>query len=137
MGPGRTNYDWIMQTEIDDRTAKRIVDLNADGSWVDEDGGILDKALFDYTSALGIPSLMGIKPATGSRGDVSVWHSWQNGIWTLKVKRARNTGADDDVQFTSVDSPYWFSVGVMDAAAIAHATPGGFAGTAYQFILAP
>jgi len=133
--PGRTDYHWIMQTEIDNNTARLIVDLNADGNWVDEDGTILDKADFGFTSNKVIPSLMGIKPGTGSRGDVSAWHNWADGTWTLKVKRARDTGAADDVQFTIPGEPYWFSIGVMNAAAIAHATPNGYTGTAYQLIL--
>jgi len=133
--PGRTDYHWIMQTEIDDGTARLIVDMNVDGNWVDEDGIILDQASFEYDSDTVIPSLKGIKPATGSRGDVSAWHNWSNGTWTLKVKRARDTGSDDDVQFTQLGTPYWFSVGVMNAAAIAHATPGGLAGTPSQLIL--
>ncbi|NNE09435.1 MAG: hypothetical protein HKN20_12815, partial [Gemmatimonadetes bacterium] len=133
--PGRTDYHWIMQTEIDDGTARMIMDLNADGNWVDEDGTVLDKTLFGYDSDITIPSLQGIKPGTGSRGDVSAWHNWSNGMWTLKIMRARDTGAADDVQWTAVGEPYYFSIGVMNASAIAHATPGGFAGTAYQLIL--
>ncbi len=133
--PGRTDYHWIMQTEIDAGVARLIVDLNDDGNWVDEDGTVLDKSLFGYDSDIVIPSLMGIKPGTGSRGDVSAWHNWSNGEWSLKIKRARDTGNTDDVQYTMTGEPYWFSVGIMNNAAIAHATPGGFAGTAYQLIL--
>lgn len=133
--PGRTDYHWIMQTEIDDDTARMIVDRNVDNNWVDEDGTVLDKTLFGYDSDMVIPSLMGIKPATGSRADVSAWHNWSAGTWTLKIKRARDTGTVDDVQFKELGIPYWFSVGIMNSAAIAHATPGGFAGEAFQLIL--
>jgi len=134
--PGRDDYHWITQAEIDAETAKMIMDLDANGDYVDEDGTVLDKTQFGYTSPKCIPSLMGIKPGTGSRGDVSVWHNWANGEWTIKIKRARNTGTTDDLQFDTVGASYWFSVGVMNSAAIAHATPGGFAGDAFEFILA-
>lgn len=133
--PGRTDYHWILQSEIDDGTARKIVDLNADGNFVDEDGTVLEKSEFGYSSNKVIPSLKGIQPATGSRGDVSAWHKWENGKWTLKIKRARDTGNDDDLQFTTPGDEYWFSVGIMDAAAIAHALPDGFSGTAYRMIL--
>ncbi len=133
--PGATDYHWITQADMDAGVAREIVDMNADGDWVDEDGTVLLKAEFGYTSNKVIPSLMGIKPGTGSRGDVSAWHNWADGTWTLKIKRARDTGTDDDVQYTTLGVPYLFSVGIMNNAAIAHATPGGYAGTAYQLIL--
>ena len=40
-----------------------------------------------------------------------------------------------DVQFTARGVPYWVSVGIMNAAAIAHSTPNGLTGTAFQLIL--
>lgn len=136
--PDRTDYHWILKSEVDDGTAKEIVDLDSTGNFIDEVGNVLNKADFGYTSNKVISSLYNIKPGTGSRGDISAWHDWSNNTWTLKVKRARDTGNDDDVQFTEVGevNSYWFSIGVMDAAAIAHATPGGWAGPPYQMILA-
>jgi hypothetical protein len=134
--PGRTNYHWILQSEIDDDTAREIVDLNGDNDWVDEDGTVLERALFGFDSDLVIPSLMGIKPGTGSRGEVSVWENWADGEWTVKIRRSRATSTiEEDVQFTELGVPYWFSVGIMNGAAIAHSTPNGFSGTAYQLIL--
>lgn len=133
--PGRSGYNWIMQSEIDDGTARKIVDMDATGNLVDEDGTVLDKALFDYSSQLVIPSVYGIQPATESRGDVDAWYKWENGHWYLKVKRLRDTGNGDDVQFTKLHVPYEFSIGVMNNAAIAHATPGGWSGYAYKLIL--
>ncbi|HEU4928420.1 MAG TPA: ethylbenzene dehydrogenase-related protein, partial [Candidatus Krumholzibacteria bacterium] len=133
--PGRTNYHWIMQSEIDNGTARKIVDMDADGNLIDEDGTVLDKTQFGYSSALVIPSVHGIQPATGSRGDVDAWYRWENGHWYLKVKRLRDTGNDDDVQFAKRNHPYEFSIGIMNAASIAHATPGGWSGLAYRLIL--
>jgi uncharacterized lipoprotein NlpE involved in copper resistance len=134
--PGRTDYHWIMQSEIDDGTARLIVNL-VDSNWVDEDGTVLDHTLFGYDSDLVIPSLMGIQPGTEGRADVNAWHNWADGEWTLKVKRARATELTaEDVQFTETNTPYWFSIGVMNSAAIAHATPGGMSGTAYPLYIA-
>ena len=134
--PNRQNYHWILQSEITDGTAKLIVDMDANGNFIDEASNVLDKTQHGFLSPLCVPSLIEIKPATGSRGDVSVWHNWSNGMWTLKIKRLRNTGNSDDLQFTQTGTPYWFSIGVMNAAAIAHAIPGGFTGTAYAMYLA-
>ncbi len=133
--PGREDYHWILQSEIDEGLAKRIVDMDGSGNLIDEDNKVLDKSLFGRNSTKCIPSLMEVKPATGSRGDVSVMHSWSNSTWTLKIKRLRDTGNDDDVQFTQTGTPYWFSIAVMNAAAIAHAIPGGESGDAYPMIL--
>ena len=98
-----------------------------------EDGNLLPG---ERDSDLVIPSLMGIKPGTGSRGEVSVWENWADGEWTVKIRRSRATlNIAEDVQFTELSVPYWFSVGIMNAAAIAHSTPNGRSGTAYQLIL--
>jgi len=133
--PGRSDYHWIMQSEIDNGAAREIVDMDASGNLVDQDGTVLDRTLFGYDSALVIPSVFGIRPATGSRGDVDAWYQWENGRWYLKIKRVRDTGNADDVQFTKRNTPYQFSIGVMNNASIAHATPGGWDGNAYELIL--
>lgn len=135
--PGRSNYDWISAAEIAAGTARKIVDVDANGNLVDEDATVLNRTLFGYGTALVIPSLKEIKAATGSRGDVSAWHNWSGGQWTLKIKRLRNTGNTDDVQFTQTSNDYWFSVGIMNAAAIAHSTPGGWTASAYRLSLKP
>lgn len=133
--PGRTDYHWIMQSEIDNGTARKIVDMDASGNLIDQDGTVLDRTQFGYDSGFVIPSVVGIKPATGSRGDVDAWYRWESGRWYVKIKRLRDTANADDVQFTKRNTPYQFSIGVMNNASIAHATPGGWDGNAYELIL--
>ncbi len=138
--PGQTNYHWILKTAIDDGTAKMIVEIDEDNNLIDEDGTILDAE--DYTlannstlsSSILIPSIQDIKPATGSRGDVEAWEDYDESTntWRLEIKRKLDTGTDDDIQFDDLTDEYWFSIGVFDAAAIAHALPGGMAGTGYK-----
>ncbi len=135
--PGRTDYHWIMRTEIEDGTARMITDF-VDGNFVDEDGTVLNSADFGYDSDIVIPSLQDIRPGTEGRADVNAWHNWADGMWTLKVKRARDTGAPlEDVQFTETNTAYWFSIAPMNSAAIAHSTPDGLQGTSYPLYLQP
>lgn len=56
-------------------------------------------------------------------------------MWTLKVKRARNTGNSDDVSFVPTETQIWYSIAVMDNAEIAHPTLGGMAGYSYPLYL--
>jgi hypothetical protein len=138
--PGQTNYHWILKTEIDDGTAKQIVEIDEDNNLIDEDGTILEAEDFTLannstlSSSILIPSIQDIKPATGSRGDVEAWEDYDESTntWRLEIKRRLDTGTDDDIQFDDLTDEYWFSIGVFDAAAIAHALPGGMAGTGYK-----
>lgn len=135
--PDRMNYHWILQSEIDAGIAKRIVGMDSDGNLVDEDGTVLNKEKYGHDSAWTLPSLTRIQPGSGSRADVREAHTWADGVWTLEIVRNRDTGdPEHDVQFTGTGIPYEFSIGVMDAAAIAHATPGGFDGDVFELILA-
>jgi len=132
--PGATDYHWIM---ADDANARQIVEIDAEGNLVDEDGTILAKELFDGDSAVQIPSLYGIKPATGSRGDVTAYHNYNasSHTWTLEVQRALDTGNADDVDFSDPEKEYYFSVAVFDGAAIAHAVPGGMSGNSFPLVM--
>lgn len=49
----------------------------------------------------------------GSRGDIEAKGIWKKGTWTLEMKRALNTGHDDDVQFDPLKSNY-FGLAVFD-----------------------
>ena len=149
--PGQTNYHWILKTEIDDGTAKQIVDIDEDNNLIDEDGNILEAEDFtlannsNLNSSMLIPSIQDVKPATGSRGDVEAWEDYDESTntWRLEIKRKLITGNEDDIQFNDLNAEYWFSIGVFDAAAIAHAIPGGMmgmmgmmgmGGTGYKFV---
>lgn len=122
--PGEEDYHWILK---DDPRAKKIVLINEDNDLVDEEGNSIPRDV-------NIPSLYNITPATGSRGDVTVYHSYEEGVWTLEVKRKRSTGYKDDIDFGDDKGLYFFSIAVFDAAAIAHAVPG-VKGDSYQLIL--
>jgi hypothetical protein len=54
-----------------------------------------------------------LSPFVGSRGDVAAKGTWSDGKWTVLIRRALNTGHDDDVVFTP-PKPVPFGVAVMD-----------------------
>ena len=131
--PGKSDYHWIM---ADDASARKIVDIDTNRNLIDEDGTVISIENFLMGSPNIIPSIMEVKPATGSRGDVAVVEYYDDATktWNLEIKRARVTGNDDDVQFSDTKASYDFSVAVFNAAAIAHATPGGLSGRPYVLI---
>ncbi|MEE8403487.1 MAG: ethylbenzene dehydrogenase-related protein [Candidatus Hydrothermarchaeaceae archaeon] len=49
----------------------------------------------------------------GSRGDIEAKGIWKKGAWTLEIKRALNTGHDDDVQFDP-SKVYYFGMSIFD-----------------------
>lgn len=132
--PGKKNYNWILAS---DNAKKKIVKIDKDLNLIDEDGNVLKKEDFPGDSDNLIPSISELKPATGSRGDVAAYYNYDNSskTWTLEVERAIKTGNKDDVDFSDAKKTYYFSIAVFDAAAIAHATPGGLAGKAFPMII--
>ena len=134
--PGREDYHWILKSEIENGTAKKIVKMDKYGNLVDEAGNTLSTGDFYFGSPRVIPSLAPVRMGEGSRADVREAHNFEDGMWTLEIVRARNTGDEEhDVQFTETGKPYLFSLAIMDNEAIAHSTPGGLLGTAYKLIL--
>ncbi|MGL1894273.1 MAG: ethylbenzene dehydrogenase-related protein [Spirochaetaceae bacterium] len=121
--PGKQDYHWIMKG---DNSAKKIVEVNVDLDLIDQDGTVIPRNTK-------IPSLYGITPATGSRGDVAVYHNFEDGLWTLEVKRKLSTGNDDDIDFSDKKQMYYFSVAVFNEAAIAHAYSGA-SGTSFPLV---
>ena len=132
--PGKKDYNFILAS---DPGKRKIVALNSDNNLVDEDGTVLKKEDFTGDAAIRIPSVVEVKPATGSRGDVAAFSNYDEvtKTWTVEMGRKISTGHDDDVDFSDAEHTYYFSLAVFDAAAIAHATPGGMAGTAYPMII--
>ena len=59
-----------------------------------------------------IPAFV-IEPAVGSRGDVEAIGTYQDGKWILVIRRALNTGNDDDVEFIP-NKPLPFGMSVLD-----------------------
>ncbi|MEP6795919.1 MAG: ethylbenzene dehydrogenase-related protein [Saprospiraceae bacterium] len=125
--PTRTNYGWIMKTEIDNGTAKQITSVDANGV-LTYDGGTIDPiADVDFQRAgagVGAKAIPGItmSPYEGSRGDITCKAVHTGSGWILEFKRALNTGDTErkDVDFSSLDDQY-FGFGVFDNAQIAHA----------------
>jgi hypothetical protein len=62
---------------------------------------------------------------TGDRGDLSAAWQWVDGVWTLEVGRALDTGSEFDVQFTDLTLPYYFGVAVFDNAQVRHGYQDG------------
>ncbi len=65
------------------------------------------------------------EPFEGSRGDVWTSARYDDGTWTLEIRRALDTGHDDDVQFTDLAREYPFGVAVFDNTQINHAAHAG------------
>ena len=63
------------------------------------------------SGALIPPSVLA--PWVGSRGDVQVQGTWQDGKWVVVLMRALNTGHEDDLAMTP-PKPYPFGVAVFD-----------------------
>jgi hypothetical protein len=70
-----------------------------------------------------------VKPFAGSRGDISSAAKWENGTWTIEMKRKLVTTGDkvaeQDVQFSDLGKAYAFGVAVFDNAQINHLYHGG------------
>ncbi|MFQ5750936.1 MAG: T9SS type A sorting domain-containing protein, partial [bacterium] len=64
----------------------------------------------------------------GSRGDIMQAATWDNGVWYTEIKRALNTGHDDDAQFTV--GSFKFGIALMDnGGGDAHWTTGSVLNT--------
>jgi hypothetical protein len=59
--------------------------------------------------------------AVGDRGDISAGWSYTDGMWTLELGRALETGSEFDVQFSDPALPYYFGIAVFDNAQVRHA----------------
>lgn len=54
-----------------------------------------------------------LTPKTDGRNDVAAYSSWENGVWTLIMQRARNTGNNDDHVIHPADENYTFGFAVF------------------------
>lgn len=77
----------------------------------------------EYNQSNRIPGLTGA-PFTGSRGDIDVYAQWNDGMWTLEMRRKLVTTGENaetqDVQFNDLTKPYPFGVAVFDNTQINH-----------------
>ncbi|MFK5958825.1 MAG: ethylbenzene dehydrogenase-related protein [Lutibacter sp.] len=128
--PGKTDYYWILTSEVTDGTAVEIVGVHDNGTLDLANGGTIDPvADVDYqrpvTTDLHSPALKGMPsittaPFVGSRGDLLCGQTYTGNGWILEWKRPLNTGNADDIAYDTTQS-YQFGLGIFDNAAIAHA----------------
>ena len=59
-----------------------------------------------------VPQLIKQEPS-GSQADIPVAANWNNGYWTVELKRNLATGCDYDVQFDDLSKDYHFAVSLM------------------------
>jgi hypothetical protein len=123
--PSRTNYKWIMQSEVASALQVTAVAQNgvltlSDGSTLDP---IADKEYQRLGQGLGSKAVPGIiiSSYTGNRGDISCKSSYTGSGWILEFKRALKTGDTNkmDVDFSSLADQY-FGFAIFENAQIAH-----------------
>ena len=125
--PGRTDYFWVGQDEVDAGTALEVTAVDGNGVLTLSDGSTLDAfndaAYAQSTGNKRVPSVV-TSAFTGGRGDISIKAIHTGSGWVAEVSRKLNTGDVDDVIFdSSVELPFGFAI--FDNAAIAHAIKPG------------
>lgn len=101
------------------------VDLSPDAG--DDEGLFLlkseavpyDPALDTYPVGTVLPAVVVDAPFEGDRGDVSAAAHWEDGMWTLEVRRALDTGSEYDLPI-STSKPTYLWVAVFDHAQTRH-----------------
>ncbi|MFV2082001.1 MAG: ethylbenzene dehydrogenase-related protein, partial [bacterium] len=70
-----------------------------------------------------VPGII-ITPFQGSRGDIEMRGNWDNGVWTVEIRRKLVTSGDkakiQDVQFDDLSKEYNFGISVFDNSQINH-----------------
>jgi len=122
--PGRENYYWIAQSEIDGGTAKEVTAVALDGT-LTYDGGTIDpNGDPAYSQGFGnkrMPSIIINPGGQGSdgRSEVRVIAQHVGSGWQLEIMRKLNTGDPTDAVFTPGQSMP-FGLAIFNNAAIAH-----------------
>ncbi len=125
--PNKTNYNWIMNSEVTAGTAKLVTGVSDKGILTLSDGTTIDPnndpEYLRVGAGVGPKSIPGVTlndAYTGSMGDIPCKAVWANGVWTLEFKRALKTSdSENDIDFTSLDDQY-FGFAVFENAQIAH-----------------
>jgi len=122
--PGRENYYWIEQAEIDGETAKAVTAIAMDGTLTYDGGTINPNGDPAYSQGFGnkrMPSVI-INPGLGEndgRGEVQVRANHIGSGWQLEIRRKLNTGDPTDAEFViGEDIP--FGLAIFNNAAIGH-----------------
>jgi hypothetical protein len=127
MIPSKTDYGWIMNTEVTAGTAKLITAVDANGVLTLNDATTVDPNVGTDFQRVGagvgpkaIPGLTLNAGYTGSAGDIFCKTSYTGSGWIMEIKRALNTGdAVYDVDFSSLEDQY-FGIAIFENAQIAH-----------------
>ncbi|WP_296700029.1 ethylbenzene dehydrogenase-related protein [Thiocapsa sp. UBA6158] len=149
-GPvGQVDDQWLDHTRFDPETAKnagRKSDAKTGGGYADialvegvpefmsgdgkaaNKGGAYwvmadEKVPFDdsrFEPGDEVASIM-IAPFEGDRGDIALGLSWNDGVWSMEMRRKLVTGSETDVQFEDLTAAYPFAVSVFDNAQVRHA----------------
>jgi len=129
--PGRTDYGWIMNTEVTAGTAKLITAVDANGVLTLSDLTTIDPNVGTDYQRIGSYGSGGVGPKvipgitlndsyTLGQGDISCKATHTGTGWIIEIKRALNTGdAVYDVDFSSLADQY-FGFAVFENAQIAH-----------------
>jgi len=122
--PGRENYYWITQTEIDNGTAKLVTDVATNGV-LTYDGGTIDpNGDPAYSQGFGnkrMPSVI-INPGgqgNDGRSEVQVKAVHTGSGWQLEIRRKLITGDPTDAEFLIGESMP-FGLAIFNNAAIGH-----------------
>ena len=124
--PGATEYFWIDPDQIADGTAKKVMEVDANGVLTLDDASTIDPADGGFEDGTGnkrMPSIL-TSTFTEGRGDISIQYMHTGTGWVCEVKRALNTNDEDDVIFangTELD----FGFAIFNNAAIGHAIKPG------------
>jgi hypothetical protein len=125
--PNRTDYGWIMNSEVSTGVARLVTAVDADGVLtVFESANIDPNVGTDYqrigagVGPKAIPGLTLNDAYTGSAGDISCKAVHTGSGWVMEIKRALKTSdAVYDIDFTSLADQY-FGFAIFENAQIAH-----------------
>ena len=122
--PGRENYYWISQEEIDNGTAKAVSAIAVNGV-LTYDGGTIDPNDDPaYSQGFGnkrMPSVI-INPGgqgNDGRSEVRILAEHTGSGWVLEIRRALNTGDPTDAEFV-IGQSMPFGLAIFNNAAIGH-----------------
>jgi len=124
--PGKTNYYWITQAEIDGGTALAVTNVAADGKLTLSDNTIVDPVAESpaYSQGFGnkrMPSVI-INPGgqgSDARSEVQVRSIHTGSGWQLEIRRLLYTGDTTDAEF-KIGESIPFGLAIFNNAAIGH-----------------
>lgn len=130
--PGKSDYGWIMNSEVTGNMAKLVTAVDANGVLTLSDASTIDPNVgTDYqrigtygSGGLGAKAIPGVTlndSYTGSAGDISCKAVYVAGSgWVMEIKRALKTSDPVyDIDFSSLSDQY-FGFAVFENAQIAH-----------------